>query len=1821
MTSTIARSIALAALAAGAGWAQLTINTTTVPNGVVNVVYQNTTLQASGGTTPYTWTIVTGALPAGMTMSSGGAISGTPTVVGPFSFTAQVADSSVPTPLTATQAYSATIAGALTINTATVPNSVVNVAYPNTTLAAQGGTMPYTWTISAGALPTGMTMSSGGAISGTPTVSGSFSFTATVTDSTNPTNLTATQQYSFSILGITTAAVPNGAENVAYTNTSLAATGGIIPYTWTIGAGTLPAGMTLSPGGVMSGTPTSSGSFTFTAKVSDNSSPTPLSATQAYTFSVLGITTATVPNGVVNVAYTNISLAAQGGILPYTWTISTGALPTGMTLSSGGALGGTPTATGTFNFTAKVTDSSTPTPLATTQAYSFTIAAGLTITTLAVPNGAANVAYTTTNLQASGGTPPYTWAISTGSLPAGMTLSPGGALSGTPTASGGFNFTAKVTDNSSPTPMTATQQYSFSILGINTATVPNGAENVTYLNTNLAAQGGNPPYTWTISTGALPTGMTLSPGGALSGTPTASGTFNFIAKVTDSSTPTPLTTTQPYSFTILGITTAAVPNGVVNVAYPNTTLQATGGTAPYNWTISSGALPAGMTLSSGGALGGIPSVAGPFSFTAKVTDSSSPPLATTQAYSFGILGITTTTVPNGVVNVAYPSNTNLAATGGTTPYTWTISTGALPAGMTLSSGGVLSGTPTASGAFNFTAKVTDNSSPPLSTTQQYNFTVGTALNITTTSPLANGSVGVFYNQPLAGTGGAPGYTWTLASGSLPGGLTLTSSPTIGTIAGTPNATGAFPFTIRLSDSYNPPNTFTKQFAITISAGLTITTAQTLPNATVGVAYSQTLIAAGGATPYTWSITTGALPTTLSLNPSTGAITGTPTAAATVTFTATVTDSAGTSASQGFTLAIVTPPAITTPSPLPNGTPGVVYSQPLAATGGSPPYKWTVTSGNLPTGLSLSSTGTIAGTPSASGAYNFTVQLTDSAQVTASAAFKLTIITGLTISTSSPLPIGEVSAAYSQTLAAAGGTSPYTWSVTGGALPPGLTLAANGSLTGTPGTAGTYNFTVQATDSNRATATAQLAVTIVGAVGISTVAALTGGSVGANYSQNLAASAGVAPYTWTLVTGVVPLGLNLSAAGAITGTPINTGTFQFTAKVADSLGATASRQFTIVIAMGLTITSPATLPGATVGVTYSEPLQAASGTLPYTWSVSSGSPPSGLVLQTNGDLSGIPTTAGTFTFTVQVTDNLKNQASEQLSITIAPALSVTTSALPGGTVGATYSQSLAATGGTPPYKWSLAIGALPGGLTLSATGSIAGTAGAAGTFPFTVKVTDSAGVTATKQLSIAVAGGLSITTAATLPNASINASYSQSLAAAGGTPPYTWTVTAGALPTGLTLSSAGAITGTPIAAGTATFTATVNDSAAGSASQQFTLIVVAGLNITTTSLPGGKVGASYSQTLTATGGIPPYTFTTSAGSRPPGIALKGAVLSGTPTTPGSYAFTIQVTDSVSATATHPFTIAIGGLALTTSALAPGAVGTAYSQTLSASGTAPYTWAVTQGALPTGLSLDTSSGTISGTPTAAGTSSLTIQVTDSTKATASTAFTLTVVSASFTGLSSTAGAAQQLSASLAMGAAYPQDVTGQITLTFQPDASLASPADDPSIQFSAGGRTFPFTVAANGTAPVSFSLQTGTVAGTITLTVSWQAGGATLPSPAALTQTIQIAPAVPVISAVTAIATSSGFTVTITGYSNTREVQQALLQFIAASGQTLQTTSLTVPLTTAATTWFQNSSSDQYGSQFILTLPFTVSSGSASSIGSISVQLVNSQGTSTSSSATL
>lgn len=163
--------------------------------------------------------------------------------------------------------------------------------------------------------------------------------------------------------------------------------------------------------------------------------------------------------------------------------------------------------------------------------------------------------------------------------------------------------------------------------------------------------------------------------------------------------------------------------------------------------------------------------------------------------------------------------------------------------------------------------------------------------------------------------------------------------------------------------------------------------------------------------------------------------------------------------------------------------GVPFSQSLGALGGTPPYTWSLVSGSLPTGLSLSTSGVISGTPTVVGTSSFTVQVTDSSlppQTATSTELSITVLAPLAVTTST-LPDGQLGTAYSQTLAATGGTTPYTWLVLSGSLPAGLSLSTSGVISGTPTAAGTSSFTVEVADSSRPqlTASASLSITVGG----------------------------------------------------------------------------------------------------------------------------------------------------------------------------------------------------------------------------------------------------------------------------------------------------------------------------------------------------------------------------------------------------------------------------------------------------------------------------------------------------------------------------------------------------------------------------------------------------------------------------------------------------------------------------------------------------------------------------------------------------------------------
>ena len=453
------------------------------------------------------------------------------------------------------------------------------------------------------------------------------------------------------------------------------------------------------------------------------------------------------------------------------------------------------------------------------------------------------------------------------------------------------------------------------------------------------------------------------------------------------------------------------------------------------------------------------------------------------------------------------------------------------------------------------------------------------------------------------------------------------------------------------------------------------TTSSLPTGTQNSAYSTTLAAAGGTTPYTWSITSGSLPTGVTLTASSGLIAGTPTQSGTFPITAQVKDSSSPAetASQGFSLVIaaaVTPVSITISS-LPSGMQNVAYSTALVATGGKTPYTWFITSGSLPTGVTLTaSSGLIAGTPTQSGTFPITVQVKDSSSPaeTASQGFSVVIaaaVTPVSITTSS-LPSGTQNVAYSTALVATGGKTPYTWFITSGSLPSGVTLtASSGLIGGTPAQSGTFPITVEVVDSSSPAQTASQSFSIVIAAAVTpvsiTTSSLPSGTQNVAYSTALVATGGKTPYIWSITSGSLPTGVTLTASsGLIAGTPTQSGTFPITVQVKDSSSPaqTASQGFSLVIAAAVTPVSITTssLPSGTQNSAYSTTLAAAGGTTPYTWSITSGSLPTGVTLTaSSGLIAGTPTQSGTFPITVEVVDSSSpaQSALQNLSIVLAP----------------------------------------------------------------------------------------------------------------------------------------------------------------------------------------------------------------------------------------------------------------------------------------------------------------------------------------------------------------------------------------------------------------------------------------------------------------------------------------------------------------------------------------------------------------------------------------
>lgn len=990
--------------------------------------------------------------------------------------------------------------------------------------------------------------------------------------------------------------------------------------------------------------------------------------------------------------------------------------------------------------------------------------------TSVVPSGSVTVGAAYTNTFTAIGQPVPAFAVTSGTLPAGLTLSPGGVLSGAVTnAFTTRTITVAATNGVTPVRTNASQTFTLSasvLLSISTASPLTGGTTGSSYTQTLAATGGQGPYAWSLSSGSLPTGLVLS-GDTISGTPLAAGTFNFTIAVTDSASATTsknftILVTNP---TALSVVTPSLPAAVVGTQYSQT-LAAVSGIAPYAWSLASGSLPPGLALTGGtGVLAGNPTTSGTYNFVLRVTDSANPSASATRSFSITVIGnlvITTASFPDARTGAAYSQT--LAATGGTGSRTWTVSSGALPPGLSLTAtNGVVSGTPTTLGSYEFTVQVTDGGGAAATKVMSIN-----AVNTLT-----------WDSDPVtAGIQSANG-TWTTAIGttnwSIPGGNVAWVDGSDGIINGGVLTLGS---PVRVSGLVfsNAASTISGSNALTVNSGSTITTAidTTIAAPLSGANFTKTgsgrLILSNAAYAGDVNISAGEL----RLNEPAGERVWNGTISGsgplltlgagriilggsnTYTGQTTLTASSVLRLANGFALGATNGNtrlngdsnnapcielsggiAVAEPFQLIMWTPSVINSNPNHA------QIRNVAGTNELTGqLSLDAGGGRWDIASDAGHLKVSAPVVNIAQRAATNAdtWRTLHLRGESTGEFNG-PMTDATNGFSKlnitvlsgTWTLGGSNKAYTGAtvISNGTLVVASSLAsevrlAGGALTGFGGTSSNLVVSDSGTilrplTNWAATGTAFSAAQVRGTNSPSLVVRIDGANL-----INFAETAKMVPVV------AASNGVTMSVSN------ISVQTTNFPGKGTWSVATNATGLQAVYNADVLAIPAQSP-PAATRGTVYNFQLAATGGVQPRTWAVTSGALPNGIDLKPEGSLSGTPLASGSFTFTATVTDSVGETASRSLTLSVGyPPLTVSTPQLQAAQVGVSCDQSLQAAGGDENYAWTLPAGALPPGVFLAGNGDLYGVPAASGSFTFLARVNDGAGASAESYYTINVA---------------------------------------------------------------------------------------------------------------------------------------------------------------------------------------------------------------------------------------------------------------------------------------------------------------------------------------------------------------------------------------------------------------------------------------------------------------------------------------------------
>lgn len=769
--------------------------------------------------------------------------------------------------------------------------------------------------------------------------------------------------------------------------------------------------------------------------------------------------------------------------------------------------------------------------------------------------------------------------------------------------------------------------------------------------------------------------------------------------------------------------------------------------------------------------------------------------------------ITITTAPDVLIVQTVPFNVVLQAQGNSSPLTWTVVSSQLPDGLSLDApSGTISGTPT---GFGGTQPVIQAADAKGSATKQFNFVLFNKLVINPVT-VKNAHLNAPYSLSVSAQGSSPVASWVISAGQLPPGLALVPQPDANLInvAGSPTQLGTFSFTIKATDN-TLPQTATLDVTLTVDSHVAVTKSS-LKTGGQNQVYSDSFTAIDGKTPYTWSVT-GTMPGGLTLNASTGKVSGTPTDFGQFIYTVTVTDSSSPvqtdSAAENILNIAQQLQVINNLGPVYLGQ---SYSDSFFVVGGNPPYKFTVASGNLPPGLTMSNA-QVFGTPTMLGSFNFVLQVTDSGtpQYAVSLPVTLKVIpTPLNIF-NAPLSPAPVNVLYHSQIPESGGTPPYTLTINSGNLPPGLALnTSTGAIDGTPTQIGTYNFQIKGTDSSNPpqSATANNFIEIRAPLGRNDSIA-TATPLGNSQNVQILVPLSISPY--------------IDPISAATPNP--------------------DTDFYRLVANGGSIVHVETFAQRSISLTLDSVIELldASGNRLH-----SCTPPAYTASCLNDDLDAstldsaldfkVPGPASAAnTFYAHVLDwrgDARPDMQYYLNVSgvIEPLKIMPATLGPGFTRGVNFQQQFTFTGGTGNVSWSLDGGNFPPGWSISAAGLLSGVATTDGFYTFVVKATDSSNPpqTARTSYTVQIADPLVITSPATFPAACINKPYSFQVKTSGGLPPIFFGFSSPGWPVNIDTST-GLFSGTPSGIGTFQGMLGVGDSAQPSSgqSQNVTLTVM------------------------------------------------------------------------------------------------------------------------------------------------------------------------------------------------------------------------------------------------------------------------------------------------------------------------------------------------------------------------------------------------------------